>query len=351
MSDATDQVLTRAYTLIESDRLDEARELLDPVLEADKVNADAWWLYAHAVRDREEARNALLNVLRVDPGYPDARDLLKALEVASSPLPSIRPLGAIPQPATIPDLPPTLPEQADDVTPKSPGLRRLALIIPILVLILVVSLLLILNPSGAPPTSSTVIPTAEIAGVSTLPVTDFTPIPLDTVVPSNTTAEVSPTDEAPLVSVGPTNTQPVTSVDATPEAIATDELDGATRVAESPVAEIGFSDFQPLYDALDNFVLPRESVEITQTDMGRTLLVNICTVAGPELRAALPEAMNAIASASNSIDADLDAIGARMLNCGNNTTLRVIGVPLQDAVSFATGDSSEQEFQASWRSL
>ena len=73
--------LKQAYDLIEAGNPDGAKALLRPILEIEKDNADVWWLYSHAVTDAETARLALNNVLRVDPNYPEARDLLSQLEV------------------------------------------------------------------------------------------------------------------------------------------------------------------------------------------------------------------------------------------------------------------------------
>src|SRR5690606_33000385 len=80
MGESTERVLAQAYELIESERLAEAEALLKPIVAAEPDNADAWWLYAHAVTDPGEARLALNNVLRIDPGYPGADDLLDSLE-------------------------------------------------------------------------------------------------------------------------------------------------------------------------------------------------------------------------------------------------------------------------------
>ena len=39
-------------------------------------DVDAWWLYSYAVTDVDQARKALETVLRLDPAYTGARDLL-----------------------------------------------------------------------------------------------------------------------------------------------------------------------------------------------------------------------------------------------------------------------------------
>ncbi len=351
MNDDTNQVLTRAYDLIESEHLDEAKSLLDPILEREGDNADAWWLYAHAVSDVETARRALQNVLRIDPDYPEADDLLKMLEDSLTPAPSaLRPIQRLDTsrpPVAPPDLPPTLPEKVDEtwdfeeVAEGKPAARRLltprqlVILIPILVVVLVGGLLLILNSANTTTTTTLPSPTAlGQAAVPTLPVTDFTPIPLDTIVPSDVTevaTSASAAEETPAPAFTrtpiPTNEQPPT-----------------------PDVQSAGDVYQPLYDALSSFTMPRNGVEVTSTSLGDTLLVSVCTLAGPELRAALPQVMNAIAGISQSLAIDVDAVGARMLNCANNTTLLVIGVPHADAVAYANGDLNDEEFQARWSS-
>ena len=75
MSEATSQILLRAYELIEADKQDEARNLLEPVIESEKDNADAWWLYIHAVDSPEEAQDAIDKLVAVNPNYPGLQEL------------------------------------------------------------------------------------------------------------------------------------------------------------------------------------------------------------------------------------------------------------------------------------
>jgi predicted Zn-dependent protease len=80
MSDIRSLALSRAYELVEAGKPDEARTVLEPILVNDRDNADAWWIYAHAVSDPNEARHALGNVMRVNPNYPGAAELKAALD-------------------------------------------------------------------------------------------------------------------------------------------------------------------------------------------------------------------------------------------------------------------------------
>jgi|GEM_PF-1042700 len=79
MSASSSELLQRAYELVEAGQPAEARAILEPLLEAEPRNADAWWIYSYAVEDPDTARNALKNVLSIDPDYPDAAALLSDL--------------------------------------------------------------------------------------------------------------------------------------------------------------------------------------------------------------------------------------------------------------------------------
>lgn len=80
MSDIRSLALSRAYELVEAGKPDEARTVLEPILINDRDNADAWWIYAHSVNDPTEARHAIGNVLRINPNYPGAAELMAALD-------------------------------------------------------------------------------------------------------------------------------------------------------------------------------------------------------------------------------------------------------------------------------
>ena len=80
MSKSNDAILQRAYELIEKDELEQAQEILAPLLEADASNASLWWVYTHAMRDRAIGQAALDRVLEIDPSYPGARELKADLQ-------------------------------------------------------------------------------------------------------------------------------------------------------------------------------------------------------------------------------------------------------------------------------
>lgn len=80
MSDSNSAVLQRAFELVEAGQAEEARSLVESVLEAEQSNPDAWWIYAHAVEDPVKARQALNEVLALDPDYPGANELAGVLD-------------------------------------------------------------------------------------------------------------------------------------------------------------------------------------------------------------------------------------------------------------------------------
>src|SRR5258705_11163420 len=108
--------LKQAFGLIEAGNLEDAKALLRPILESEKDNADVWWLYSHAVTDAETARLALNNVLRIDPTYPDARELLGQLEVQQK----IEQTDDILEMDKDPSFIPSMPSSVPGITPLPP---------------------------------------------------------------------------------------------------------------------------------------------------------------------------------------------------------------------------------------
>lgn len=80
MSDSNSAVLQRAFELVEAGQAEEARNLVESVLESEQSNPDAWWIYAHAIDDPVKARQALNEVLALDPEYPGVNELVSVLD-------------------------------------------------------------------------------------------------------------------------------------------------------------------------------------------------------------------------------------------------------------------------------
>lgn len=89
MSNVTSQDLSKAFELIEQDRLAEARAFIEPLLADNQDNPDLWWIYSHAVEDEAAAQNALQQVLRIAPDYQGASTLYDELLEVTGAMPSV----------------------------------------------------------------------------------------------------------------------------------------------------------------------------------------------------------------------------------------------------------------------
>jgi hypothetical protein len=365
--------LTRAYELIEADRLDEAQTILKPILDNDPNNADAWWLYAHAVTDADSARTALNNLKRLEPDYPGAADLLQTLDEK---YPAARPtMSRIerlePLRAAAPSMPSTLPglstddddepdfgdldeEDEEPVQPKPAGANRrpLLLIGALIVIVLLIVAILLLNPFKPAP-AETATPTGQVAA-------DNPTSTVDSSTAATTGAQSAPTDfptltEAPTEqSGGETPTlEPTTGVvDATATLEQSAQEASPTLEGGSVVPETTIDTFSTLLPAFSQFTLPDNSISIQQTELGQTLLVSVCTAAGASLRTTLPQVMDVAARQVGQATGQIDAIGTRLVDCqNNNAPLRTIAVSSADAQAYAGGSLTEEAFQAKWRAI
>lgn len=402
MNDQTQQALAEAFELIEADKLSEARAVLKPMLTTHRDNPDVWWLYAHAVTDADEARTALNQVLRLDPNYPDAAQLLNNLE---NQVPARRSAVTVvdSEPGFLADIPPTLPdlpepedeELADivdldaekKIEAEEPSRTRLLLLAALgLVALAVIVAIAVLTsqPRGAIPTPTsegiaaqasstplaflpeeTAFPTleetepgveaTEMATEQALATAENTAAPTETVVETEVVSEPTASPTRPRPTTRPTETPtrtpepsatPTQTASPTSEAIVTSASNTAIPTTAASAAG------GPL-DAYIQALIPHGiapgGVGIEQTLQGNTVVANICTNPGPELRTKLPVVMDVIAR--QPVSASVDAVGTRMVNCADNTPLLVIVVPIGDAQEYASGSLSEEDFQARWKSL
>lgn len=320
-SDETQSALARAYELVEAGQYADARAILDPILAAEPNNADAWWVYAHSVTTAEDGRAALENVVRIDPRYPGASELLAQAR-------SLAP--AAPDASNIPAPPVSIPEEAvaepDDFDTDFDDLvetrqRRAAQpsqqkggvpILPIalgLAGLIVIALLVLPNLLPAPS------PTPEDS-------TNVAAVPTES---ANTAA----TEEAPEATRRPTITP---------------TIEGAT-----PEASSGSADFTAVSEALASFPLAPAGIATSETSLGNTLVASVCSAPGREMRMLLPQVMNAFAAQSASLDAAVQAIGVSLVNCETNASMLTVATEVITAQSYAGGDLSNAEFAATWR--
>lgn len=72
----TEHELRQAVALLRAGQRAEAARRLAPIVQAERDNADAWWLLANSAPTPEAARTALEQVLRLRPDHEKARRLL-----------------------------------------------------------------------------------------------------------------------------------------------------------------------------------------------------------------------------------------------------------------------------------
>jgi hypothetical protein len=103
MSDPTREQLQQAYQLIKARRKAEAKEILIEVLTANPSLVDGYWLWSLAAETPDEAREALQEILSIDPSHERARNALERLNQR--------------YPPRRPEPPPAEPEVDDDELP------------------------------------------------------------------------------------------------------------------------------------------------------------------------------------------------------------------------------------------
>lgn len=354
-----DADLQRAYELIEADSLEDARAILGEIVAADRNNADAWWLLTYAVDDPQEARNALSNVLRIDANYPGAQTLLATLDsstpakmAASSPGTGISRLPTKAA-ATVSasedddfdfddedaldlsdgddfdfdlddvdddrvidnidaiddfdfgtelsgddddfdsDFGDDFDEEDDDLEDEdeddgSPRRRLLLAFIALLVLIVVVAVVFVVKPFGTTTPGGQATSTQQVSDVAT----------------------------------------------NTPDTLPT---------ADPSAATIDSAALEGFYTALSAVQVLPDSGVVESTALGNTLSFTICVESRRTLPTVITDAIRAIAGQSTSVADQVDAVGARFVNCAdNNSPLRHVVVSMIDALDFASGTLSAE---------
>lgn len=362
MTDTAGGSLNAAYEAIKAKDLAKARDVLSAYLLDNPNDADAWWLYSYAVADPEDGRKALQTVLRLDPAYPGARDLLDELENASpaapaavpAPPPGIKPVSSSAKAAAAAPLTTTVnPEDdldpefgfADEDKPRSGGISRvlIAAIAAIAVLAIVFAVLILPNlnrdESGSPTTDpnqtavaagATDVPTEEAAVATDEPTQDADASATD--VPTEEAATEDASSAAPTADASAAEPTEEASTDPVP----TDDPTGDTTNPEES--------FQPVYDALSTFTLVPDSVTSESTDLGQTVSVEVCAVSA-ELRTVIPGVLTALAAISPQLPADAEAVGARIVNCTTNEPLRFVAISIEDAQAYASGSITDADLR------
>jgi hypothetical protein len=337
MSNINADRLSQAFEFIEADRFDEAKALLEPILAQEPNNADAWWLYAHAVTDAAEAKRALDRLMALDPQYPGAAALASELPTSvKTPIKSISPIKPI-TPVTPSAAPVSSPPDQgfgdadapmldDEFSPARPS--RLPLIVAGIVLLLVVvfgAIFMLSTPPAPTPSPSA---TAVVFGNTPMATTLLiTPAPVDvTVSPISMTAE----------SVVPTEAVTEENVVVTNDAAASEEVPAQ------------LDDLTAVQDALTDFTLSDEGLQVIETSLGPTLVAAVCSPGGAQVRTDLPLVMEALARAASDLTA-VNALAARLVSCETNRPFVQMGVPIEQAAAFAAGSLDSAGFQRAWQ--
>lgn len=321
-SSSTDQILSQAFALIESNKQGEAKTLLQPLLDGEKDNPDVWWVYAHAVSDADEARDALNTVLLLEPNYPGATDLLQTLRSRAPDS------GSIARPKSLPS---SLPESGDiddidfeslddslgdaddwddefleddepESRPKRP--RYLRILVPLIVIVIIVAFAAILLMNPTPSASPAPSATPTVSGQSS-----------------------PPTDAPPTPTVSPAITE---------------ETTGTSQSADA-------TDFDAFESAFSAFNVPNDGIEMLTTGLGDTLVVTICYPEGATSDDVLLDAMRTLASQSNNVGDDVDAMAINIYDCEQDATPRIIAVTVNEAQSYLNGEIDDRAYQDLWK--
>lgn len=409
MSQFTTEILNQAYDLIEQDNLPEALSLLKPIVEAEPDNANAWWLYAHAVDDPQLGRDALQKVAELNPNYPGLESLTEQIEVvkpAQESKPTLKKLGNDAPPASIPE---SLPddelissdeldfdedldfdddefddddfsdddefdldfEEEAEEKPEKGGRNRLLLIgVPIAVVaVLGIGAVALLLSSGG---GSSDIPTPTNVSIASASTATLVPSVTISVSSDDNATQPSeePTEEDDSANIDnlsltatalfSTSSNPTVTVDADPTEVEVDiteeveptETDEPTETPEdTPTREPSETPTDEpeanLLDKLTSFDIPEDGINVDETDLGDTLIVSVCVLPGPQASEAMLGIMDIMSE--NIDDFDVDGIGVEIVDCEADTPLRTIAVSSDDARDYANGDIDQREFQRLWQ--
>jgi len=335
-STSINSILSQAYALIEADQHDQAVELLKPLLAEHSNNTDAWWLYAHAVTDIDDAHAALQTVMMLDPQYPGAQNLMVQLEEASrgagNPLVDmeLQPIRAIPdEPEALPELEPMSDAERDmaysDVTerPQSglPGWLRIVG----LALIFLAAILgaLLLSQSALAPGNEA----ATAPGDFELTATQIV-------------AEVTATAGAAMGQGGGDDLAlTATAIMAAAQGqVPTQEID-QTASANALV---------PLRTAFQDAFGATADVNLGDTSRGNTLIIRLCSEQpGVLLRATLERALEVLADQGNLVQFGAQALGIRLVSCeAPDTEYRLLTATMTDVQGYMSGVFDAEAFQA-----
>lgn len=380
MSASSVQILAQAHACIESGNLEDAENLLRSLLEQEPDNTDAWWLLAHSVRDAAAAREALDQVLRLDPNDQQALSLLSALDDR---FPSGSPSGGrrrfrLPRPRLPrPRLPSFVPGDGFG------GYTRPVSFIVLLV-ILVAGGWFLLQQSGFRLVQTPTTPEDTSGQVAQVVQTDPTEAIVEALTPVSQgvameqTPDASASDEQQTVTPEATEV-PVVVVSPAP-AIAED-TPAPTAAAGEPTAaveeNVAVTEMPaPVPEAVATYPFPTQTDAeefargyvtgfaqtglrlvvntplLEGTRLGSTALAAVCLDGARGLRETVDASMEVMAGFAAQLFNSAPALGVKVLDCeGNNAVQRIIAVELVTALQWSEGETETSAFQASWKAV
>lgn len=324
MSNPTNAILQNAFELIENNELEDAQNILEPLLETDSNNPAVWWVYAHALQDPEEGMKAIDKVVQLDPTYPGASELKSSLKAPIS-----EHGDAVDE---WDDLAFTSDDTASDSLTGGRSPIR-SLLIAILVIVIVVGIFAVLSGalggSSQQPTQvaaqSTVIPTVNIQIVTNVSATEMSTEVATQITPTQEVATVLPTDK-------PTEVVPT----ATPT-----------------VAPTQTPSFLSLFvESLSAYEVSETDIETRETLLGTTLDISVCAAAGAESSLTLNSVMGVLVELASDAPEDVEAFAVTLVDCNNEqSATRTIGVERSFVQSFSDEEIALKDFQREWKPL
>ena len=363
MSESTEAILRRAHELIENNQLDQAQELLAPLLETENDNPAFWWVYSHAVTESGMGIAALDRVLQLDPTYPGARELKADVLAAEALVGGDIDTGleaATAQPAftdtsAIDDWEAVKPVVEEAAT--NPRTGRGFVLLVVALLIAASGALLVL--SGAVDLSEIMSMFSEPTDEPIIVVVEATAEPTATVALEPTSTAITAIEETATETSVQTeaaiDTETVGTEEPSAEAtaeptIATTQM-VETAVDEAPPPEV--AQFVALVAAqITDFTIEESQGTSRETELGITIDILICAAPGPDFNERLQAVMNAAVTVNADIPQDIEAFAVSLVNCADeNASVRTIGVARSALDEFAADEIDAKTFQRSWQPL
>lgn len=347
MSDSTNTVLQRAYEMIEIDELEQAQELLAPLLETDEKNPALWWVYSHALRDQSIGQLALDRVLELDPSYPGANELKEdVLEIQSRDADFLQvdadeSASAQAVVDVIDDWDDLQPE-LDDGSDASGG-RRGAVALALILFVVAAGIALVASES---------IDISEILS-SSQPTPDAAVIVVVAPPAAPDTLASEPDESAPEAVAQATDMDAVAATaELTQTAPAEATADGAlsATLVEASALELAFA--RNVAERISDFEIDPLASSARETLLGRTIVIQVCAVAGSEFSTRLNRVIEVAVELGDAIPIGAKAVAAGLLDCNDEGAApRIIGVAVETIRQYLDEEIDAREFQRAMQPL